>query len=110
MVVHRNLRRWLQDEWEDKNKKKIDLTGWEDYTAPNCPQQNNTFDCGMFVCKFADAIGRNLGEHISSSGVAPLNHGTELTVCVVLRYKYRAFYSEGHAPFPAPRDIRAGEM
>ena len=60
-----NLRRWLQDEWKDKNKKEIDLTGWEDYTAPNCPQQKNFYDCGMFVCKFADAIGRDLGEYIS---------------------------------------------
>jgi len=54
------LRRWIKDEWLDKKKQQLDLSQWEDYTPPRCPQQNNGIDCGVFVCKFADCVGRQL--------------------------------------------------
>ena len=55
-----NLRRWLQDEWQDKKKQAIDLEGWTNFTANGCLEQRNGFDCGVFVLKFADALGRDL--------------------------------------------------
>jgi len=53
------LRRWVKDELLDKKKVNEDMSKWTEY-APCPPQQANGFDCGMFVLKFADCLGRDL--------------------------------------------------
>jgi sentrin-specific protease 1 len=53
------LRQWLQDESVNKRGKQFDLTAWVDYTPKDIPLQRNGFDCGVFMCKFADYTSRN---------------------------------------------------
>ena len=57
------LFRYLQDEHLDK--KKTPLPDIDQWTLQNCirretPQQDNGYDCGMFVIVFADFLSENL--------------------------------------------------
>jgi len=38
----------------DKKKKPFDLSDWEDYQPKDIPLQKNGYDCGVFMCKYAD--------------------------------------------------------
>jgi len=54
-----NLRQWLQDESKDKKQAPLDLSGWSDVVyKQHTPQQRNGFDCGVFMCRTADYLGR----------------------------------------------------
>ena len=44
----------------DKKKVPFDLTDWEDYCPAEIPHQLNGFDCGVFMCKFAESCSRDL--------------------------------------------------
>lgn len=48
-----SMRRYLADELWDKKETEMDFEGWGDI-LPNAPHQTNGYDCGMFLCKFAD--------------------------------------------------------
>lgn len=48
------LRQYLIDEFRDKKKDDLDIDEWEDICPSDIPHQTNGYDCGMFVCKFAD--------------------------------------------------------
>ncbi|UVC54527.1 ulp1 peptidase [Theileria orientalis] len=57
----RNMRRWLMDEHKDKLKKPLqEIDEWKipmNYTAePYAPSQENTYDCGVFLCQFAKSV------------------------------------------------------
>ncbi|KAL1952204.1 hypothetical protein VTO73DRAFT_1353 [Trametes versicolor] len=56
--VFKLLRQYLDDEHRDKKKKPFDFTGWQDYTLPDTPQQENGYDCGVFTCQFLEALSR----------------------------------------------------
>ncbi|TBU64827.1 cysteine proteinase [Dichomitus squalens] len=56
--VFKVLRQYLDDEHRNKKKKPFDFTGWEDYTLPNTPQQENGYDCGVFTCQFLESLSR----------------------------------------------------
>ena len=59
--VAENMRKWLRDETKERTGEDIDLATWDIYIpGPQCPQQDNGVDCGVFALKFADAIGRGL--------------------------------------------------
>ena len=49
---------YLESEHLDKKGSKWDLGKWSQITAQNIPQQNNGWDCGMFVCKYAEYLSR----------------------------------------------------
>ena len=49
---------YLESEHLDKKGSKLDLGKWRQITAQNIPQQNNGWDCGMFVCKYAEYLSR----------------------------------------------------
>jgi sentrin-specific protease 1 len=49
----------LKDEHQNKKEKPLDLSGWLDYTPTDIPHQKNGYDCGVFMCKFADYAAKN---------------------------------------------------
>lgn len=52
-----NLKSYLQDEHKSKKGSEIDLSEWTTYTPGNSiPQQDNIYDCGVFMCQFAESI------------------------------------------------------
>ena len=60
--VIENLKRWLKDESMDKRKIQVeDIEDWEIQIRTDVPQQNNTFDCGVYATKFAEcsSLGKN---------------------------------------------------
>ena len=91
------MKQYIQDEWNDKivlgntknrrnniNKnrnnsnnnnsgksvKKFDISEWECENRGNSiPQQNNSYDCGVFTCKFADWISDDLWPDFQQSNI-----------------------------------------
>ncbi|RHY39933.1 hypothetical protein DYB34_003700 [Aphanomyces astaci] len=51
------LLKYLHDESQHKKNTPFDATGWELVgTTDDTPQQDNSFDCGVFTCMFADYL------------------------------------------------------
>ncbi|CAO3600115.1 unnamed protein product [Absidia cylindrospora] len=48
-------------EWEHMDKKKTayDTSGWQTIMPSGIPQQQNSSDCGVFACTFAERLARN---------------------------------------------------
>ncbi|KAK4372589.1 hypothetical protein RND71_007973 [Anisodus tanguticus] len=59
--VLRVLARYFIDEVKDKNGKDIDIISWKLEFVENLPEQENGFDCGMFMLKYADFYSRDIG-------------------------------------------------
>ncbi|KAI3692237.1 hypothetical protein L6452_32048 [Arctium lappa] len=59
--VLRVLAKYITDEVKDKTGKDIDITSWEQEFVTDLPNQENGFDCGMFMIKYADFYSRNIG-------------------------------------------------
>jgi len=57
-----HLRRYLEDEHQDKKKKTLDVSGWELVHSDRqvVPQQANGADCGCFATAFAYMLSENL--------------------------------------------------
>jgi sentrin-specific protease 1 len=54
----KSLHRYLNDESMNKRGYPFDATGWTVYTpGSSIPQQNNIYDCGVFMCQFAEHLG-----------------------------------------------------
>ena len=58
-----HLQTWLQDESQDKLKTDFDFDGWEFIERPqdegeHVPSQLNGYDCGVFMCIFANYLAR----------------------------------------------------
>uniref|UniRef100_A0A146L2U0 RNA-directed DNA polymerase n=1 Tax=Lygus hesperus TaxID=30085 RepID=A0A146L2U0_LYGHE len=51
--------RYIKQDFENKHDHILDRSEWTFNTIKSIPQQNNTYDCGPFVCKFADLISQN---------------------------------------------------
>ncbi len=49
---------YLLDEYLDRNNFKTDNLDWI-FNFVQCTRQENTYDCGVFVCKFMDYLSRN---------------------------------------------------
>ncbi|CAN6468104.1 unnamed protein product [Victoria cruziana] len=54
------LARYLSDEVKDKNDKVMDFTSWEKEFVADLPEQQNGWDCGVFMIKYADFYSRGL--------------------------------------------------
>lgn len=54
--VREHLMQWVRDEAADK-KKDIELSKWKG-RAIDVPMQENSDDCGVFLCKYADFLCR----------------------------------------------------
>ncbi|KAK7329442.1 hypothetical protein VNO77_23611 [Canavalia gladiata] len=55
------LARYFVDEVKDKTGKDIDVSTWEKEFVEDLPVQENGFDCGVFMIKYADFYSRGLG-------------------------------------------------
>jgi len=49
---------YLDAEHRNKKKKAFDFTDWQDYAPEDTPQQENGYDCGVFVCQFLESLSR----------------------------------------------------
>jgi sentrin-specific protease 1 len=64
-----NLKIYLAEEHRTKKGSEIDLSDWKNYSPGNTvPQQNNIYDCGVFMCQFAESIasGSDIG-HVNQA-------------------------------------------
>ncbi|KAK9803343.1 hypothetical protein WJX73_005722 [Symbiochloris irregularis] len=52
------LRQWVADEFTDKLKQELDTSRWP-IRYPDCPQQYNGCDCGVFALTFANYSARD---------------------------------------------------
>ncbi|THG03957.1 hypothetical protein TEA_027627 [Camellia sinensis var. sinensis] len=55
------LARYFVDEVKDKSGEDIDLSSWKQEFVEDLPEQENGWDCGMFMIKYADFYSRGLG-------------------------------------------------
>ncbi|XP_030512003.1 ubiquitin-like-specific protease ESD4 [Rhodamnia argentea] len=55
------LARYIVDEVKDKCGKDIAVGSWDQEYVSDLPAQENGFDCGMFMIKYADFYSRGLG-------------------------------------------------
>eukprot|EP00899_Mesostigma_viride_P004751 jgi/Mesvir1/14277/Mv09709-RA.1 len=51
--------RYIVDEVKDKSGEVLDVSKWERRFVTGIPQQNNGYDCGVFMVKFADFVSRD---------------------------------------------------
>lgn len=51
--------KYLMLEHLDKKKTEFFPSGWLLKIAKKCPKQRNLWDCGVFVCMFAEHLARN---------------------------------------------------
>ncbi|KAI4378929.1 hypothetical protein MLD38_016346 [Melastoma candidum] len=54
------LAQYYLDEVKDKNGKDVDVSSWDQEFVEGLPEQENGFDCGMFMIKYADFYSRGL--------------------------------------------------
>ncbi|KAK7387910.1 hypothetical protein VNO78_22708 [Psophocarpus tetragonolobus] len=59
--VMKVLAGYIVDEIKDKTGKDIDVSSWEKEFVEDLPEQQNGYDCGVFMIKYADFYSRNLG-------------------------------------------------
>ncbi|CAH9129781.1 unnamed protein product [Cuscuta epithymum] len=59
--VLKALARYYVDEVKDKSGEDIDVNSWDRELVEDLPEQQNGFDCGMFMIKYADFYSRNIG-------------------------------------------------
>ncbi|KAK3189616.1 hypothetical protein Dsin_029177 [Dipteronia sinensis] len=59
--VLNNLAKYYVEEVKDKSGKDIDLSDWELEFVEDLPEQENGYDCGMFMLKYIDFYSRGLG-------------------------------------------------
>jgi len=52
--------KYLMLEHQDKKGELFHPSGWLLMNVRNCPQQQNYWDCGVFVCMYAEYLSRNV--------------------------------------------------
>ncbi|XP_075516303.1 ubiquitin-like-specific protease ESD4 isoform X1 [Primulina tabacum] len=59
--VIKMLARYYVDEVKDKSGEDIDVSSWEEEFVEDLPEQENGYDCGMFMLKYVDFYSRDIG-------------------------------------------------
>lgn len=59
------LARYFVDEVKDKSGQDIDVSSWECEYVDDLPEQQNGYDCGVFMIKYADFYSRGMGLRFS---------------------------------------------
>lgn len=69
------LIRYLCDEHTAKTKEVLDLSTWDiRYGSNKTPQQNNMYDCGIFVCATVDLLSLGLPLMVGEGLANRLSH------------------------------------
>ncbi|KZV25607.1 hypothetical protein F511_33991 [Dorcoceras hygrometricum] len=59
------LARYYVDEVKEKSGKDLNVSSWKREFVKDLPKQENGFDCGVFMVKYADFYSRNIGLRFS---------------------------------------------
>jgi sentrin-specific protease 1 len=59
--VMKVLARYYVDEVKDKSGEEIDVSSWKQEYVEDIPDQENGYDCGVFMIKYADFFSRDIG-------------------------------------------------
>eukprot|EP00252_Welwitschia_mirabilis_P004133 TRINITY_DN14338_c0_g1_i1.p1 TRINITY_DN14338_c0_g1~~TRINITY_DN14338_c0_g1_i1.p1 ORF type:complete len:548 (-),score=77.67 TRINITY_DN14338_c0_g1_i1:46-1689(-) len=54
------LPRYIKDEVKDKTGQDVDVSNWDKEFVQDLPEQENGWDCGMFMLKYVDFYSRGL--------------------------------------------------
>ncbi|GAX75315.1 hypothetical protein CEUSTIGMA_g2760.t1 [Chlamydomonas eustigma] len=72
-VLLNHLAHWLEDEAANKcDNYKLDTSGWKRLAPKNIPQQQNSYDCGMFTIMFAHFLGLGMPFNFRQSDISNL--------------------------------------
>lgn len=63
------MKRYLEDEHLDKKGSSLDISSWKGVNVAGIPRQKNGYDCGMFLCKFADFLSEGLPLEFSQNDI-----------------------------------------
>ncbi|KAK9664726.1 hypothetical protein RND81_14G063700 [Saponaria officinalis] len=63
------LANYYVDEVKDKSGQDIDVNSWDLEYVEDLPEQQNGFDCGVFMIKYADFYSRGMGLHFSQENM-----------------------------------------
>lgn len=63
------LARYFVDEVKDKSGQDIDVSSWDREYVEDLPEQQNGYDCGVFMIKYADFYSRGMGLHFSQENM-----------------------------------------
>lgn len=82
MIWLKGIFQYIQDEHMDKKKIPLpDKEAWRLIPCqPNCPQQNNGYDCGVFTCAFADYLSVDKELNFGQSHVTELRQRIALSI------------------------------
>lgn len=59
--------KYLILEFKDKKEDEFNANGWLLMNVSKCPKQDNLWDCGVFVCMFAEHLARGAPLNFSQS-------------------------------------------
>ncbi|KAL8121571.1 ubiquitin-like-specific protease ESD4 [Apium graveolens] len=59
--VMKVLARYFVDEVKDKSGKEIDVSSWKQEFVEDLPEQQNGYDCGVFMIKYSDFYSKDVG-------------------------------------------------
>ncbi|KAK4800782.1 hypothetical protein SAY86_021269 [Trapa natans] len=68
--------KYFVDEVKDKNGKDIDVRSWKLEYVDDLPEQENSYDCGVFMIKYADFYSRGLDLCFSQEHMPYFRHRT----------------------------------
>eukprot|EP01116_Phalansterium_solitarium_P011287 TRINITY_DN2691_c0_g1_i1.p1 TRINITY_DN2691_c0_g1~~TRINITY_DN2691_c0_g1_i1.p1 ORF type:complete len:706 (-),score=239.45 TRINITY_DN2691_c0_g1_i1:161-2278(-) len=75
------MRKYLQDEAKAKSYKDLDLSQWTNHSPSDVPQQQNGYDCGVFMCRFAANISQNQPFTFGQKHMLNLRKRMALDIC-----------------------------
>jgi len=72
--------KYLMLEYDDKKGKDFQASGWILMNVKNCPQQMNLWDCGVFVCMFAEYLSRDAPLNFSQKNMERFRRQIEFEI------------------------------
>eukprot|EP00102_Acyrthosiphon_pisum_P019813 XP_016657023.1 PREDICTED: sentrin-specific protease 1-like [Acyrthosiphon pisum] len=82
-ISMQRILKYLEKELRDKKRQYFDRDGWELINVNNCPRQTNNWDCGVYICMYAEYISR--GAQLNFSQLTM----NEFRIQIALEMKYK---------------------